>query len=309
MTNWAAVQGKPMVLAPKNGQGRKVTERWTRVRSVSSDDIDMTYGEMLRLVRHPIALIFLFFWICMLLLVDLRGEARNFPVLVDTLFYLACMTIGTGFILVVIGIRLRFSSREIMLVRATPMSISTSLLLTGFSEFTVYLVGGPMLTRFTDLLLLFFFLLVMTEVYMAILANYVSPAILADLRRGAPVTPPAVADVAQQREPPQAPAPATAILQIQALRNQTRIISTDGEQLVNIRFSAMVDTMPQGVGVLLHRSHWVSIPAIKGFRRDGRDIIVVLTTGAEVPVAQSRHREILPWLATHSRRLPAPAPG
>ena len=63
-------------------------------------------------------------------------------------------------------------------------------------------------------------------------------------------------------------------------------------------FGALLDQMPDGLGLRIHRSHWVARRAITGQRKVGRDVLVDLSHGGSAPVAIPRQREVLDWLAS-----------
>lgn len=90
--------------------------------------------------------------------------------------------------------------------------------------------------------------------------------------------------------------PAADVLHIEAEGNYTIIHTAKRRHQILMRFAQVLAQMPDGMGLQVHRSHWVAIGAIKGHRRAGRDIVVTLVTGAEITVAQSRQAELLPRL-------------
>lgn len=67
------------------------------------------------------------------------------------------------------------------------------------------------------------------------------------------------------------------------------------ENSVEIRRMSLADAMRawEGKGVQIHRSYWVSFPAIEGRLRKGRNLAIRLRNGAELPVGRSFEKKML----------------
>lgn len=91
---------------------------------------------------------------------------------------------------------------------------------------------------------------------------------------------------------------AAAVLHLEARGNYVAIHSDSGVTEVPGPFGALLDQMPDGLGLRIHRSHWVARRAITGQRKVGRDVLVDLSHGGSAPVAIPRQREVLDWLAS-----------
>jgi len=108
---------------------------------------------------------------------------------------------------------------------------------------------------------------------------------IAQMGRPEPITAPDAQEAFQQRLPYEVRAP---LVRIEAQDHYLNVVSTKGSALVLMRLG---DAMAElsGLGVQVHRSHWVALEGVdKVLRIKGRDVLVMLD-GAEVPVSRS-HR-------------------
>ncbi|MCP5073820.1 MAG: LytTR family transcriptional regulator [Rhodobacteraceae bacterium] len=65
------------------------------------------------------------------------------------------------------------------------------------------------------------------------------------------------------------------------------VTTTQGTDLILLRFSDAIKELNGYPGIRVHRSHWVATSAFEGFRRiKGKDV-VALTDGRELPVSQT----------------------
>lgn len=89
----------------------------------------------------------------------------------------------------------------------------------------------------------------------------------------------------QRRLPYELRAP---LVRIEAQDHYLNVVSTKGSALILMRLGDAIGEL-SGIGVQVHRSHWVALEGIERARRiKGRDVLVTLD-GAEVPVSRS-HR-------------------
>ncbi len=108
---------------------------------------------------------------------------------------------------------------------------------------------------------------------------------LVDFARPAAVTP----DVDPQtrflrRLPLAARAP---LIRIEAQDHYLNVVTTKGESLILMRLGEAVTELEGVAGLLVHRSHWIALPAVKAHKRDkGRDLLV-MSDGTDVPVSRS----------------------
>jgi hypothetical protein len=77
------------------------------------------------------------------------------------------------------------------------------------------------------------------------------------------------------------------LVRIEAQDHYLNIVTTKGNALIMMRLSDAVDELEGADGLLVHRSHWVAVPAVQAHKRlKGRDLLV-LSDGAQVPVSRS----------------------
>ncbi|PCI78628.1 MAG: hypothetical protein COB20_06390 [SAR86 cluster bacterium] len=83
------------------------------------------------------------------------------------------------------------------------------------------------------------------------------------------------------------------VLRVSAQDHYLEIVCADQKVLLRGRMKDALSTLALCKGVQIHRSHWVASAHVKEVRRCGRDVRLLLSDGAEVPVARSRSREII----------------
>ena len=105
-------------------------------------------------------------------------------------------------------------------------------------------------------------------------------------RSGAPVdTALATAARFQRRLPLETRGP---LVRIEAQDHYLNVITTKGSAMILMRLSEAVEELEDADGLQTHRSHWVSLDAVTSHRRaDGRDSLM-MSDGAEVPLARTR---------------------
>lgn len=82
---------------------------------------------------------------------------------------------------------------------------------------------------------------------------------------------------------------------IEAEGNYLRVVTEAGRRMVPGPFGKVVETLPATLGMRVGRSDWVASAAVAGLRPDGRDLLVLVTGGDEVRVAQSRRKAVEGW--------------
>lgn len=77
------------------------------------------------------------------------------------------------------------------------------------------------------------------------------------------------------------------LVRIEAQDHYLNVVTDKGSAFILMRLGEAVEVLKGTAGLQVHRSHWISIPAVQAHRRDkGRDILV-MSDGAEVPVSRS----------------------
>jgi hypothetical protein len=67
-------------------------------------------------------------------------------------------------------------------------------------------------------------------------------------------------------------------------------------QLLRGRISDAETVLPEGLGLRVHRSHWVAARAIADLKQGRDQWVLTLRCGTEVPVARARRRETRAWV-------------
>lgn len=90
--------------------------------------------------------------------------------------------------------------------------------------------------------------------------------------------------------------PAAEVLRLEASGNYVTVVTRKGRHLLPGPFAAVVAQMPAGLGLQVQRSHWVSLGAVEGVRRKGREMWLQVACGALVPVSTALRAEVQAWL-------------
>lgn len=65
------------------------------------------------------------------------------------------------------------------------------------------------------------------------------------------------------------------------------VVTDKGSELVLLRLGDAIAEIPEGMGLQIHRSHWVALDAVQAARRDGSKMILTMVDGTELPVSRS----------------------
>lgn len=65
------------------------------------------------------------------------------------------------------------------------------------------------------------------------------------------------------------------------------VTTENGRGSVLLRFSDGLREIDPALGLRIHRSHWVAYAAVRGLRREGQKLFVVMQTGEELPVSRT----------------------
>jgi hypothetical protein len=86
------------------------------------------------------------------------------------------------------------------------------------------------------------------------------------------------------------------LVRITAEGNYLRVVTSEERIFLPGPFSAVVEELPERVGVQLSRSEWVATKIVRGIRRERREMFVDLQDGTSVRVANSRQKLVLSLL-------------
>lgn len=277
-----------------------------KLRLVSGDSVTVARSEVLPVLRHRLSLFYFTAVICLLILLDLHGIGRHMLFWQDAIFVVA-LKIGCLLIVVLTLTILRKLGGKGRVV-TVHLSFLTCIIAFGFvaaSDLMVRYRGGEVLDNVALFVALFVLYWVITEVETILYCTLVVPRILRDLRSGStnsrPV--PTTGSQAQPIEIGTLSIDPAAICHVRAEGNYVDIRTETDRHYLLATFSTVVSALEHEDGRQIHRSHWIAARVLRGFYRDGRDIIVVLEDGTEIAVAQSRQKELLPWLQSVTARL------
>ena len=94
------------------------------------------------------------------------------------------------------------------------------------------------------------------------------------------------------------PVPPHEILHIEAQSNYVRICTLQRRYFIRSSMADCVAAIPQGLGMRIHRSHWVAATVVMGIAHTGPRMALRLTVGKDVPVARRRKTETVEWVNT-----------
>lgn len=269
------------------------------LKLLTGDELLVQRSELVPAILHRNVVIFHAGCVAVLLALDIRGEAAAMPTWAMAIFFSVSQCIGIG---VVLAFLLWWSARgnqATVAIRLSGPIAASALVMVGISELRVWVGDGPVLTSPLDLGLLWFLFYVIGEVEVVLLCTYFAPAILHEIRQNRikPAQPDSGIAIGSVAIDP------VTIRHIRAEGNYVDVQTDDARHYLLATFSALVARLPAGLGEQVHRSHWVAARVLDGFWRDGRDIVIRLDDGTEVRVAQSRQRDVIPWLEQNTSDL------
>lgn len=91
------------------------------------------------------------------------------------------------------------------------------------------------------------------------------------------------------------------VAQVEMIRSVDEGVEVYGmgqTQLAKRRFGVVVAELPVALGFQIHRSIWISRKLAANRQKDGRSVVVTLSSGKKLPVARSRQDEFENWILT-----------
>jgi hypothetical protein len=154
----------------------------------------------------------------------------------------------------------------------------------------------------TGALTIFYYILVEAVAHLLILL--VIPRVLADFRARKPQPQalptaeemPAQSGLQDHVEIGRRRVKLESLVRISAEGNYLRVVTTQDRLFVPGPFSAVVEGLPESVGVQLSRSEWVAMAVIRRIRKEGRQMFVDLADDTSVRVANARQKLVLSLL-------------
>lgn len=274
------------------------------LRLLNGETIRMRRFESARAMLHRYMLaIYFLMWVA-LTLIDPSGQAGHTPLGIRMIQY------GAGVLVVAFGLIAIYTLAEAVFGgkgRVVTLShwyvvMTVSVVGLAASEATVlHLTGVHRISpKIFAVLAVFYFVVI--EIALQVVIWLILPRILQEIRDDAPA--------------PDFPVPAGAplhaegdvldpetVLHLEAQGNYVTIVTDTRQYEVPGPFSALLDRIPDGLGLRVHRSHWVARRAVIAHRRRGRELVLDLTYGGVAKVALPRQAEVIDWLV---RTAPSP---
>lgn len=268
-------------------------------------------GELQRIVLHRHTLSIYLVTLFVLVGLDTNDAARSLPVELRGAIYVCSMV---AFMLAAMSSFTLFSfvaaRRGSFAIHLSPILFFSTVCSVTVGEILLRLIVPAFNESLTRLILLFVFHYLVAELAATIFNHRLIPQILSELR-GLPIRTLAESDPAlwiadAPAAPPPAPEgfleaagfsfPFQMLIHLQADGNYVHLRTTDRTELLPGPLSDLVRQLPEGLGMQVHRSHWVATTALRDWQASGRDITLRLTSGQTVPVAVTRRREVRDWL-------------
>ena len=270
---------------------------------ISGDTIRMRRFEVARAMIHPrILALYAVMWV-VLVLADPSGQAGSPPFSVRLAQYaVGVWAVWIGFLGIITGYEALFGSKDrIVALPDWPVVLAVSVLGLAASEAVV--VGMLQELRITArvfaVLAVFYFVII--QINIQVLNWLILPRVLADLRKDTPCAgggnEPCDDNAAAVLRAGGKTVDLGALLHIAAQGNYVTIVTDDSQYEVPGPFSALLEQIPQQLGLRVHRSHWVARRAVVAHRRRGREMLLDLTYGGVATVALPRQEAVLDWLA------------
>lgn len=288
---------------------KRVTGEGFHLRMINGETVRLRRFEVLRVQMHRYMISFyVLLWIG-LVLADPSGQTTATPLATRVAQYgFGVLTVVATFTLVYASAEVLFGGKgHVVSLLNWPLVLGASVLGLGVSELVVHLLTGEVRITAKIVATLSIFYYVIIEIALQIIIWLFLPRILTELRNNGPeaaadAAPPNVVRAGGQDFP------ASAILHVAAQGNYVTVTTDTIRTEVPGPFSSLVDQIPQGLGLRIHRSHWVARRAVVAHRRKGRDMALDLSTGTDAPVALPRHAEVLDWLERTAPRADADQP-
>ena len=83
----------------------------------------------------------------------------------------------------------------------------------------------------------------------------------------------------------------TELVSLSMQDHYVEVETTQGRELILMKFADALSELSGYPGVRIHRSHWVSAAGLKKFRINGRTVTVVTSSGRELPVSKPYRKE------------------
>jgi len=86
------------------------------------------------------------------------------------------------------------------------------------------------------------------------------------------------------------------LLHISSQDHYVEVVTDSSKDLIRARLSDVAAQIPDDVGIMPHRSHWVARGAVSRMAGNANKKVLVLGSGVEVPIARGRLADVQEWL-------------
>lgn len=277
-------------------------ERPVAVVLLSGDTFHFARGELLRVMTHRYVLPHYLLIVAFVTLLDNRLAVVRLSVPDRLQIGLAGSLSALCAIALALVLIERFSLRGGgVRIHATHILLAATLTGVPVGNFVSILKSAGEEITLGRTLVLWAFYYVVAEIVAHLMLYFVFPRALRDMRKRNPKSEP--------DEPEPSGSDRDDFVQIGAHRIaacELRRITAEGNYVIveTARerrflpgpFGKLVDTLPERHGLRVGRSDWVSRAAVVAVRDNGRDLVLVLQSGAEIAVARARRRPVESWL-------------
>ncbi len=301
----------PLVLG-RGAKDRSADPAALRVLFVTGRQIDLAPREVWRVLFHPSTTVLVLAVVAGMAAAHPYPVIRALPVHLATLFWAHVLFLFYLSFLALV--RLARRTRVQFVVSVALLLVSTLLTLT--SGWFLERATGSAATRdeIVSYTLFHWSLLVLAEF---LIVTFALDRILREAGAAAPAFAPAAP---RTLDPPPAPRPAAGnppaalqpaapmlhlqgvaiptaeILSIAAEEHYLRVVTAERSRLLRGRMADVEAQIPSGLGMRVHRSHWIAARAVKGLRRTETGLVLDLTCGRSVPVARARQAAVRDWV-------------
>lgn len=274
------------------------------LRLLTGEAIPLADGEFLRIAIHRYLLLFYALIVGFIFVANSNPTRDAVPLDLRLIGYGSSVLVGVIALFLSATVFRRISLRRtgqevISFPVALAITVACSVL---YGEvLTPHLYGDPM-APIGQILIKLGFYVVTVEVAAAAVMYALLPRILSHLRKQTYRT---LSDLIPQPEGADLSSPIQlaghdlnleSLIRMEVDGDMIRIISTDGQRIAQGPLSQLVETLPDDLGIMVHRSDWVARAAVVGTTRIGRSRALRMRNGDVVRVASSRDAVVAEWL-------------
>lgn len=274
----------------------------TELRLLTGDSLRLAPGEFIRIALHPYLLAFYALIVAFVFAANSNAERDAVPFALRLFGYGSSVLVGVGVLFLSVGLGQALTRRQtgraqIHFPIALLVTVASSVL---YGEtLTPFLYGDPM-ARPAQIAMKMLFYVLTVQIAAAVMMHLLLPPILSRLRgqrfRGmADLVAYGRAQSSSLRLAGVELDPAR-LIRMEVEADLVRIITEDGTRIAQEPLSQVLGRLPEGLGLLVHRSDWVAARAVTGVTRIGRSRALRLSNGDVVRVASSRDAEVADWL-------------